>query len=445
MNAEWQQKIKRLERRRWIIWIPLALAFWASYFHRTATAVVADSLMQEFSITRASEMGGLASIYFYTYAAMQIPAGILADFYGPRRTIPMGLLIASLGAAIFGWAQGLPALYAGRLLSSLGVSLIYINIVKIHAEWFRVREFATMTGLTVVAGSFGFLLATTPLAVVVNMYGWRVSFLLIAMYSLVMAVTCWLLVRDKPTDVGLPSITEVEVQEGAIVKKIIVADSCSVVNNLKTVIKNPYTWWPFLASVTIYGVYMAFMGLWAIPYFMQVYGMSRIAAANNILLMAMGTMVGGPLIGVVSDRLGLRRGPNLWASVGFLMVWLLLTIWNVGKPPMWALYPICFAIGLGMSGVNLNVACGKEVNPLHMTGIVAGIVNAGSFVGAALMQPAFGWLLDRNWQGTVELGVRIYSQEAYQSAFWFCAAVLTLGVIFTLLIKETKGVNISGQ
>jgi len=443
MNEEWQQKIKRLNRKRWIIWIPLAFAFWASYFHRTATGVVADSLMQEFSITRASQMGELASVYFYTYAAMQIPAGILADFYGPRRTITLGLLIASLGAAIFGWAEGLPALYAGRILSSLGVSLIYINIVKIHAEWFRVREFATMTGLTVVAGSFGFLLATTPLAVVVDMYGWRISFLVIAIYSLVMAVSCWVLVRDRPADVGLPSIAEVEIQEGALVKNFPRSDSCSVGENLKAVIRNPYTWWPFFASVTIYGVYMSFMGLWGIPYFMQVYGMSKIAAANHILLVVMGTMIGGPLIGILSDRLGLRRGPNLWVSVGFLMVWLLLTVWNAGKPPMWALYPICFGIGLGMSGVNLNVACGKEVNPPHMTGIVAGIVNSGSFVGAALMQPAFGWVLDRNWQGTVELGVRIYSLEAYQSAFCLCAVILVLGVICTLLIKETRGVNIS--
>jgi len=443
MNAEWQQKIKKLDRRRWIIWIPLAFAFWASYFHRTATGVVADSLMQEFSITRASEMGGLASVYFYTYAVMQIPAGILADFYGPRRTVSLGLLIASLGAAVFGWAEGLPGLYAGRVLSSLGVSLIYINIVKIHAEWFRAREFATMTGLVVVAGSCGFLLATTPLAVVVNIYGWRISFVVIAIYSLVMAASCWFLVRDRPTDVGLPSITEVEAQEGTVVKKITVDDRCSVVDNLKTVIKNPYTWWPFFSSATIYGVYMSFLGLWGMPYFMQVYGMSRIAAANNILLVVMGTMVGGPLIGVVSDRIGLRRGPNLWTSVGFLLVWLVLTVWNAGKPPIWALYPICFGIGFGISGINLNVACGKEVNPPHMTGIVAGIVNSGSFVGAALMQPAFGWLLDHNWQGTVEQGVRIYSQEAYQSAFWFCGAILLLGIMFTMLIKETRGVNIS--
>lgn len=184
---------------------------------------------------------------------------------------------------------------------------------------------------------------------------------------------------------------------------------------------------------------MAFMGLWGIPYFMQIYGMSRVAASGYISVMAVGTMIGGPLIGWVSDRLGLRRLPNVVVSTGFLIVWLILTVWNGGKPPEWALYPICLGIGLGMSGVNLNVACGKEINPPQMTGVVAGIVNSGSFVGSALMQPLFGWVLDRHWQGMVEQGVRVYPLTAYQSAFGVCAVVIGGGVIVTLLIKETRG------
>lgn len=380
MNSGWQQRINRFNRRRWIVWTPLALAFLAAYFHRTATGVVADSLMQEFSITRATEMGGLASVYFYTYAVMQLPAGILADFYGPRRTITLALILATVGAVIFGRAESIATLYVGRLLSSMGVGLIYVNIVKIHAEWFRGREFATMTGLVVMVASAGFLLAATPLAFVVESFGWRNSFWMIATYSLVVAAGCWLLVRDRPSDVGLPSIAEVEAAEsGSGVTAA--AESCNIRDSLKTVIRNPRTWWPFLSSVTVYGVYMAFMGLWAVPYFMQVYGMSRITAANLILVMAVGTMLGGLLIGVVSDRWGRRRAPNVLFTLTFLALWLLLTVWDDGKPPLGALYPICFGMGVGMSGQNLNVACGKEVNPPHMTGVAAGVVNTGRLSG----------------------------------------------------------------
>lgn len=425
--------IERWQRRRWLIWLPLAVAFLTPYFHRTATGVVADSLMREFSI-RASELGVLASAYFYTYALMQIPAGLLADRFGPRRVVTFALLTGTLGAFLFASAQTMSGLFLGRILSSFGVSLIYVGVVKIHAEWFRLREFGTMTGLIVIAGSSGFLLSATPLAYVVETLGWRAAFYMIGSYSLVMAVVCWLLMRDKPADVGLPDIAEME---EAGVSPIAQPAGGSVFGNLKVVLFNLNTWWPFFAAVAIYGVYMAFMGVWGVPYLMQIYGMTRVESANYIMALAFGTMAGGPLIGIWSDRCGLRRSPYLWATAFFLFVWLILTGWNGGKPPVWILYPLCFCLGLGMSGVNLAVACVKEVNPTHCTGVAAGVANAGGFVGAALLQPAFGWVLDLNWAGAMADGVRIYPLQAYQTAFWFCSFVLAAGLGFAMLIKES--------
>ena len=104
-----------------------------------------------------------------------------------------------------------------------------------------------------------------------------------------------------------------------------------------------------------------------------------------------------------------------------------------------ALSLLCFLFGIGVSGVSVAVVCAKEVNPPQMTGIAAGVVNSAPFVGAALMQPAFGWVLDQYWQGSMEQGVKIYTVEAYQHAFGLCAMVLLLGLVATLLIKETYG------
>jgi sugar phosphate permease len=443
MDVVAEQQIRQLDRRRWIVWAPLAFAFLASYFHRTATGIVADSLMREFSITRATDIGGLAAAYFYIYAAMQIPGGILADTCGPRRTMLLALTAATVGAVIFSLAQNIAMLYVGRIISSIGVGLIYVSIVKIEAEWFRTREFTTMTGLLVIAGSVGFLLAATPLALLVDRFGWRIAFLAIGAYTLLAEIACWCLVKDRPVDLGLPAITEVEAQEGTIkLSANIKSNNYNVMDGFKMVIGNTATWWPFLSSVAIYGVYMAFMGLWGVPYLMQIYGMTRVAASGYIMAMSVGTMIGGLLIGVLSDRMALRRLPNVVFTSVFLVLWLILTVWHAGKPPVGALYPLCFGIGLAMSGINLNVACGKEANPPAMTGMVAGIVNSGSFIGAALLQPLFGLVLDRHWQGAVEQGVRVYPLSAYQEAFWCCAIVLVLGLFFTCLIKETRGVNI---
>ena len=436
-QGSWQARVRALERRRWIVWAPVALAFLAAYFHRTATGVVADSLMRDFAIERAAELGVLSSIYFYTYAAMQLPAGILADFWGPRRSITMALVIATGGAVLFGASESMAALYAGRFLSSVGVGLLFVNLIKIHADWFRLREFGTMGGLTVLVGNSGSMLAATPLAFVVEAFDWRAAFYIIAAYSLAMAVVCWLAIRDRPADVGLPSIAAVEEREGGSPAATVTARD-SVAACIGSVLGNRYTWPPFLSAIAIYAVFMSFLGVWGVPYFMQVYGMSRVDASNLMLLVVAGNMVGGLLVGFFSDRLGYRRLPFTVATAFFLAVWLTLTVWNGGKPPVWAVYPIALAIGLGVSGITISVACVREVNPPHMTGIAAGFTNSGPFVGAALMQPIFGWVLDLHWQGAVENGVKVYPGEAWQSAFWLCAAVLAVGLALSLFIKETR-------
>ncbi len=440
----WQAKVRRLERRRWAVWVPVALAFLAAYFHRTATGVVADSLMRDFAIGKAAELGALASIYFYTYAVMQLPAGILADFFGPRRTITLALLVATAGAALFAASGSLPWLYAGRFLSSVGVGLLFVNLVKIMAEWFRLREFGSMSGLAVLVGNAGSLLAATPLAFVVDALDWRAAFYIMGGYSLVMAAVCWLAVRDRPADVGLPSVAAVEEHERGV-RPAAATGGGSVAASVGMVLGNRYTWPPVLAGVAVYGVFMAFLGVWGVPYYMQIFGMSRVEASNLMLAIVAGNMMGGPLVGYLSDRLGYRRWPYTCAAAFFLAVWLTMTVWNGGKPPEWALYPIALAIGLGMSGVTVSVACVREVNPPHMTGIAAGLANSGPFVGAALMQPIFGWVLDTHWQGAIEHGVKVYPLGAYQSAFWVCAAVLAVGLAMTLFIKETRCRSVYGR
>lgn len=175
-DARWLGQIKRLERKRKWIWLCAALAFLAAYFHRTVTGVVADSLMRDFSIAQASELGMLSSIYFYTYAVLQVPSGMLADRYGPRLVISASIVIAAAGAALIGGAESLSSLYLGRFLASVGVSVIYVNVVKLQAEWFRLREFATMLGLLTLVGNGGSLLSATPLAVLVESAGWRSAF-----------------------------------------------------------------------------------------------------------------------------------------------------------------------------------------------------------------------------------------------------------------------------
>jgi sugar phosphate permease len=275
------------------------------------------------------------------------------------------------------------------------------------------------------------------LAVLVESAGWRSAFFLVAFYSALMAGVCWLAIRNRPAEVGLPSMKELAAREfgGAVAGASV---QTGMAAGLLTVLRNRHTWTPFLASVAIFGVYMTFSGIWGVPYFMQVMHMSRVEAANQVLLMFLGNMAGAPLVGYFSDRLGRRRSPYIVTTLLFLAA---LAGLMLGGAQMsgWLLALLCFFFGIGVSGVSVAVVCAKEVNPPQLTGIAAGVVNSAPFVGAALMQPAFGWVLDQFWQGGLEQGVKIYSAEAYQYAFGVCMLVLLVGLLATILIKETYG------
>jgi sugar phosphate permease len=186
--------------------------------------------------------------------------------------------VAGLGTLLFGWAPSLPWLYAGRFVAAAGVSFVYINIVKFFANWFRNREFGTMSGMSSFIGNVGFLLASAPLAVMVEIAGWRASFYMIAVFTLATAVYCWLVVRDTPRERGWPSIEEVEAAEGGSRRRTRRRSAmCGRASGV--VAANVWTWPPFIASAACYSVFATFAGIWGVPYLMQVYGLPRVEAA----------------------------------------------------------------------------------------------------------------------------------------------------------------------
>ncbi len=147
-----------LFRFRWLIFSILALAYFFVYFHRLSLSVVADNLMKDFD-TSASTMGLLGSIYFYCYAAMQLPAGLLSDSVGPRRTVTWFLIAASAGSVLFGLASNIETAFVGRILVGFGVSMVFIPTMKILSQWYHPHEFASMAGILKAVGGAGVMAA----------------------------------------------------------------------------------------------------------------------------------------------------------------------------------------------------------------------------------------------------------------------------------------------
>jgi sugar phosphate permease len=362
----------------------LALAsFVLSFFHRTAPAAIAGELTRAFSIS-STVLGTLAATYFYVYTVLQIPVGVLADTLGPRRILATGSAIAAAGSLLFALAPVWEVAAVGRTLVGIGVSVAFIAVLKLSAVWFPPGKFATLAGVTMFAGNLGAVIAGAPLAWVVTQTSWRTVFVALAVLSGLLALATWLRVRDRPEELGLPAVNPPLPTTAHVPWKQAVA----------RVLANPATWPPFIVNLGVGGSFLAFAGLWAVPYLQQVHGMSRVHAAQHSSLMLLGVAFGSMAIGVISDRLRSRRGVMRAAVLLYTLSWL---PWLAHVQwPQWASLSWFLLMGLLIPGFTLSWTIAKEANPPQYSGIATSVVNTGIFLGAGILQPLVGWVLDRS-------------------------------------------------
>jgi len=418
---------------RWSILVVPALLYFLSYFHRVAPVVVAGDLMAAFAVSAAA-LGTLSAIYPYCFAAMALPGGSLADFLGPRRTLAVGGLSMGAGSILFGLAPRFGVAFTGRLLVGLGASVLLIAGLRLAAEWFRTDEFATVAGAAQSVGSLGALAGTTPLALLVEQIGWRRAFVSIGTVTALLAVACLLIVRDRRDRPGDRDAVEASRSRGPGLREVLAG--------IPNVVVNSRSWTAGLTSGGIYGGFAAFVGLWGVPYIMQVHGLPRVQAANLVALAAVGLLVGAPLIGWLSDRvLERRRLPLVTITAVNVLAWLPLVAPTTPLPPGF-LAPVCFLIGLSASVVVLVFACIREVNDPRYVGLALGFHNLPAFLFFGLTQWLTGLVLDRLWDGTVVSGVRVYSADAYRAAFALCLALALMAFLSACLVTETRCRNI---
>jgi sugar phosphate permease len=402
-----------------------AAAFVLAFFHRVAPGAIAADLRQSFGAS-ATVLGFIAAFYFYPYAAMQLPSGMLADTIGPRRLFTAGSLIAGLGSLLFACAPDVAWLLAGRALVGLGVAVAFVSVLKLIASWYTEREFATWVGVLQLVGNLGGTLGATPLDWLVQRVSWREVFAGAGVASFVIAACIWLWVRDTPREAGLP-------QPGGGAAAGPAPARASWGAGLARVAANPQTWLAFVVLFGLIGSYLTFSGLWAVPYLIEARGMSRAAASLHVTVMILGFAFGAPLAGLLSDRIGLRVLPLRLLSILYLACWL---PWLFGWPmPVWASMTVFGLMGVGISGGVTCWAIAKEHNPPALSGTATSLVNCGGFLAVALLQPAVGWILDR--------AAGQPPAEAYRGAVALLGAVALTGVLATFLLRETRGRNVS--
>ncbi|MCT4507317.1 MAG: MFS transporter [Tepidibacter sp.] len=423
-----KNRVEKMMKYRWIVWGILAFAYIIVFFHRLAAGVVKDDLINEFNISKTT-FANLGAMYFYAYMIMQIPAGMLADSLGARKTVSIGVLLSGIGSIIFGMAPSIFWAFVGRLLVGIGVSVVFIPILKIQSVWFKESEFGIMSGITSFVGNLGGIIAQTPLALLVAAITWRNSFVVMGVFSVIVSALCYMIVRNDPRDKGYPSISEIE---GISIKNV----NRSKVNMGQAVIQvmtNPRTWPGFFIFAGFFGAFVSLTGAWGNGYITDVYNVSKIQASNYMILPVLGLAIGSIFIGGISDKMRKRKTPMMIFGSVYLACWGAIAFG--GRLDTNILKLVLFTLGFTCSTFVLGWACSKEINPPEIAGISTSVVNIGGFFGAAIMPSVLGGVFDKY---SATLG----SVELYNKAFMYCFLSVLVGYGFVFLVKETNCRNI---
>ncbi len=407
---------RQLARWRWSAFALGCCAFFISFFHRVSTGAIAADLQHEFAIGAAA-LGTLGATYFYVYALMQVPSGVLADTLGPRVTLTMGMLIAGAGSIAYGLAENFTMAAIARTLAGLGVAGVFVCTLKLHSNWFHERRFATAVGAANVSGIAGALAATAPLAWLSTIVSWRSVFVVVGAVSLVLALAIWCFVRESPQ---------------AHVVRGVTGDWRGA---LRAVAANPATWPPFWINVGISGAYMTFIGLWAAPYLIHAHGMSPVQAGRYTALTLIAFACSAPLVGWLSDRLGTRRPLVLASAAAYCLtglIWVALPTSSTGGAVIAAVLT-----GLTVPGFTLSWSIAKEVNPPERAGMAIAVANIGGFVASGILQPLIGWVVDHG-AGLVAGG----SADAYRLGIGVLSVWSLIGVVAAWRLTETRCRNI---
>lgn len=418
------EKLKKALRYRWLIFWILAVSYILVYFHRLCPAVVAEDMRRDLA-TGGGLLGLLGSAYFYPYALMQLPAGLLSDSWGPRKTITLFFGVAFAGSVILGMAPNVYTAIVGRTLVGLGVAMLFVPTLKVLAEWFRVKEFAMMTGILMAMGGIGSYSAATPLAYVSNWIGWRHSFVLVGILTFALGALVWAFVRDRPADMGWPSPSD---PSGPAV------ESAGLMKGVKMVISHPRFWvlacWFFFS----YAIFFSVIGLWGGPFLIQIYGLSKTKAGHILSMSAIGMIVGSPILSYLSNNIFKARKPLLIVSSIFNVIITGSLFFFTQGIPIPLLYLICLGIGIFLGAVTtIGFTTNKELFPVSIAGTATGLINIFPFLGGAIFQIVLGAVLDS--QGVTPSGG--FTLQGFSYAFLVLFLCGSVACIASFLIQET--------
>jgi len=395
-----------------VAWVVAATFYFYQYVVRSAPSVMMPQLSDAFGLS-ALGVASVVGLYYYGYAPFGLVAGVSIDRLGTRWLLPAASAVMCVGALLF--ATGSPEVAgAGRFLQGAGGTFAAVGALYIAANYFEPSKSGTLTGATQMFGMAGGSAGQFAVGPLIGAgVAWDAFWVGMAVVSLLLGVSLWfLLPKEEEKKTGRPD----NWMKGTAAA-------------FKVVFRNPQSILCGLIAGLLFIPTTIFDMVWGVRYLQEAHGLDYGSAVMRSATVPFGWIIGCPLLGLVSDRLG-RRKPVIIGGACLLlacMAWILYGPAGVFPP-----YVLGLVTGVASGAAMLPYTVIKEANPPQLAGTATGVIHFLNFTFSALLGPAFAGILQRASGGATQL-----ERVDFQTAFAPMLYGVAFAILLALLLKET--------
>lgn len=396
-----------------------AVFYCYEYYLRVAPSVIQPELIATFKVSQ-SGLGTMIAYYYLAYVPLQIPVGLMMDFWGPRRVLTFACLLCAMGTFIFAGTDTIWVAKLGRFMVGFGSAFAYVGVLKIANLWLPRKYFAMMAGLCTTLGMLGAMSGGILMAKFVTIVGWQQALFSSAITGLILATALWAVIRDK-SDREVVSLGRAS------------HHGVTIWVELLEIVKSKQLWINGIIGCLTFLPLTAFAEFWSVSYLEQI-GFGKESAALGAAIVFLGFAIGGPIWGRTSDLIKSRRLPLMLGSISAALVATFLLMAQINS--IYILFITLFMLGLMASAQILVFAVGEDNCRPGMTATTISFTNFLVMIGGISMQPLVGLLLDK-MQTTNVSGIVSISTQSFKFALLVMPLGLILASILSFFLKES--------
>ena len=405
----------------WVVVMVSALFFFYEFLQMNMFDTINASLMRAFNINGA-QVSGLSAGYFYADIILLFPAGLILDKFSTRKLLSTAMAISIIATLCLSFTSNYWFAFAMRMLSGFGAAFNLLSSLRLASRWFPAKRLALITGAVVTMAMLGGVAAQTPMTVLVSHVGWRHAVQYDAGLGVIFLICIILCVKDYP-----PGYIQAAIEQ---------PNKMKLSQTMMYILKNKQNWFAGIYTCFLNLPILVLGALWGIQYLTQVNHFSRTQASVINSMLFIGTIIGSPVLGWLSDTMKKRKPIMVVGGLLSIVLILMIRYWQL--PSFNTMFILFLLLGLVTSSQVISYPLITESNPLALTGSALGMASVIIMAGGAVFQPLMGYLLDWHWTGLKIAGIPSYSVHDYHFAFMIFPITFVISILFSFIIRETN-------